>query len=197
MSKSDEIKFKSGELKEIILGAIGVSVLLAGTFLITPNFPIVFASLMKLIEEFKSKKIPKTKVKRVLKNLEKKKIISLEYDGEEVIVKVLDNNNVDLVKYSIKQLLDLKKMKKNWDKRWFLVAFDVAEKEANKRAHLRNFLKQIGFYQYQKSLYAYPYECEKEITLIKKIVEGGKYINYIVADRLEKETEMKIYFQLT
>ena len=88
-------------------------------------------------------------------------------------------------------------MKKNWDKRWFLVAFDVAEKEANKRAHLRNFLKQIGFYQYQKSLYAYPYECEKEITLIKKIVEGGKYINYIVADRLEKETEMKIYFQLT
>ena len=179
------------------MGAIGVSVLLAGTFLITPNFPIVFASLMKLIEEFKSKKIPKTKVKRVLKNLEKKKIISLEYDGEEVIVKVLDNNNVDLVKYSIKQLLDLKKMKKNWDKRWFLVAFDVPEKEANKRAYLRNFLKQIGFYQYQKSLYAYPYECEKEITLIKKIVEGGKYINYIVADRLEKETEMKIYFQLT
>ena len=61
MSKSDEIKFKSGELKEIILGAIGVSVLLAGTFLITPNFPIVFASLMKLIEEFKSKKFLKQK----------------------------------------------------------------------------------------------------------------------------------------
>lgn len=197
MNKNDEVKYKSGELKEIILGAIGVSVLLAGTFLITPNFPIVFASLMKIIEEFKKEKIPKSKVKRVLKNLEKKKIISLEQDGEEVVVKVLDNYNVELIKYSVKQLLELKKKKKNWDQRWFLVAFDVPEKEANKRAYLRNFLKQIGFYQYQKSLYAYPYECEKEVALIKKIVEGGKYINYIVADRIEKEKELKIYFQLT
>ena len=190
-------RYKPGELKEIILAGIGVSVLLAGSFLITPNFPIVFAGLMKVIEEFRKEKIPEIKVRRVLKNLEKKKIISLEQNGEDVIVKVLDNYNVELVKYSIKQLLELKKRKKSWDKRWFLVAFDVPEEEKNKRNYLRNFLKRIGFYQYQKSLYAYPYECEKEIALIKKIVEGGKYINYIIADRLEKETELKIYFQLT
>jgi len=197
MTKEEERKFKTGELKEAILAGIGVSVLLAGTFLVTPNFPIVYASLMKLIEEFKNIKIPKAKAKRVLKNLEKKKIISLGQEGEEVIVKVLDNYNVELIKYSIKQLLELKKRKKSWDKRWFLVAFDVPEKEKNKRNYLRNFLRQIGFYQYQKSLYAYPYECEKEIELIKKIVEGGKYINYIIAERLEKEPELKIFFKLT
>lgn len=197
MTKEEERKFKTGELKEAILAGIGVSVLLAGTFLVTPNFPIVYASLMKLIEEFKSIKIPKAKAKRVLKNLEKKKIISLEQHGEEVVVKVLDYNNVDLIKYSIKQILEFKKNKKVWDRKWFLVAFDVPEKESNKRSYLRNFLKQIGFFQYQKSLYAYPYECEKEITLIKKIVEGGKYINYIVAERLEKENDLKTYFQLT
>lgn len=192
----NEGKFKAGELKEVILAGIGVSVLLAGTFLITPNFPIVFAGLMKIIEEFRKEKIPEIKVKRVLKNLEKKKIISIERNGEEVIVKVLDNHNVDLIKYSVKQLLYLKKKQKAWNKKWFLVAFDVPEEEKNKRNYLRSFLKQIGFFQYQKSLYAYPYECEKEIALIKKIVEGGKYINYIIAERLEKEPEMKAHFQL-
>lgn len=77
-----------------------------------------------------------------------------------------------------------------------MVAFDVPEKEKNKRNYLRSFLRQIGFFQYQKSLYVYPYECEKEVALLKKIVEGGKYINYIIADRLEKEADLKIYFQL-
>jgi CRISPR-associated endonuclease Cas2 len=77
-----------------------------------------------------------------------------------------------------------------------MVVFDVPEIERKKRNYLRGFLREIGFYPYNQSVYVYPYECEKEIALIKKIVEGGKYISYIIAERLEKEDQLKIFFGL-
>jgi len=35
------------------------------------------------------------------------------------------------------------------------------------------------------------------VALIKKMVEGGKYISYIVAEKLEKEDLLKNYFGLS
>lgn len=188
-------KFRHGEIKEIILSSLGISVLLAGTFLVTPNFPIVFASLLKMIEEIKGLKIPKWKVKRVLRELEKKQLVELERKGYEVYVKVKEGSRVEILRYSLKELLALKK-KKAWGGKWFLATFDVPEKERIKRYHLRKFLKEIGFYPYQQSVYVFPYECKKEIELVKKIVEGAKYLNYIVAESLERETELKTYYGL-
>ena len=102
----------------------------------------------------------------------------------------------DYLTSSIKAIFDLKKRDQKWQGKWYLVMFDVPEIQRNKRVYLRKFLKQIGFYPYQKSVYVFPYECEKEISLIKKIVEGGKYMSYIIADKIEQEKAAKIYFQL-
>ena len=168
---------------------------MGGSVLITPNFPIVCGLLLKLIEEIKGIKLPRYKVNRVLRKLEKREIVELEIKDKEVYVKVKEKNNIEIINYSIKTLLELKK-KKRWYGKWFLVIFDVPEKERKKRDYLRKFLKQIGFYSYNESVYVFPYECEKEIALVKKIVEGGEYISYIVADKLEKEEEIKRKFGL-
>ena len=127
--------------------------------------------------------------------LGKSKLIQIKRKGNEVYVAVKNKDNVSILKYSLKEILNLKK-KKNWQGRWFLVVFDVPEEERNKRDYLRRFLKEIGFYPYNQSVYVFPYECEKEISLIKKIVEGGKYINYIIAEKLEHENQLKTHFNL-
>jgi len=62
-------------------------------------------------------------------------------------------------------------MNKKWDGKWFIVVFDVPEVERNKRNFLRKFLNEIGFFLYQQSVYVFPYECEEEIKLVKRIVE--------------------------
>jgi CRISPR-associated endonuclease Cas2 len=77
-----------------------------------------------------------------------------------------------------------------------MVFFDVPEIQRNKRNYLRDFLKKLGFYQYQKSVYIFPYECEKEVALIRKIVEGAKYMRYIIAEKIEEENKIKRYFGL-
>lgn len=196
MNKNVEKKFERWELKEIILGVLGISVLVGGTVIFSPNFPIVMGIIMKLIEEIKQIKIPVKKVKRVLKSLEENKIISLEKKKNEVYVRIKKEGKETVLKYSLQYLLDLNQKKKKWKRKWFLVIFDVPEEERIKRNHLRRFLRDIGFYQYQQSVYLYPYECEKEVSLIKEIVQGGKYISYIIAEKIEKEKEAKIFFNL-
>ncbi len=189
------IKFKPNQLKEYILAGLGIGFVLGGSILLTPNFPIVLGGILKIIEEIKGVKVPKDKAVRVLKQLEKRQLIDLKRENNQVFVKVKDKNNVLIIKYSLRELLNLKKRKK-WRGKWFLVVFDVPEEERKKRDYLRRFLKEIGFYPYNQSVYVFPYECEKEINLIKKIVEGGKYISYIVAEKLEKEENLKRYFNL-
>lgn len=191
----DENHYKPRQLREIVLAALGMGVLVGG-IMVTPNFPIIFASIIGLIKEFKRKDIPEIKIKRVLKNLEKKEIISLEIKGKDVYVHLKNWLSPSTVKYSLQAILDLKKRAKTWNGKWFLVMFDVPEIQRNKRIYLRNFLKYIGFYQYQKSVYLFPFECEKEIALVKKIVEGAKYMSYIVAEKIENEQAAKTYFDL-
>lgn len=190
-----EDHYKHRQLREIVLAALGMSVLVGG-IMITPNFPIILSSIISLIKDFKRKDIPASKIKRVLKNLERKEIVNLEIKGEEVYVYLKNWFTPSTVKYSLRAILDLKKRKKQWKQKWFLVMFDVPEIQRNKRIYLRNFLKYIGFYPYQKSVYLFPYECEKEISLVRKIVEGTKYMSYIVAEKIDNEQAARTYFNL-
>lgn len=190
-----EKKYKAWELRDVVMAALGISLVLGGSILLTPNFPIVLGGLIKIIEEIRGIKITKPKLRRILKRLEKRKLISIDGRGDKIQVKVLEGGRIKVIKYSVKSLLEAKKNRK-WNKRWFMVVFDVPEAERNKRDYLRKFLHDIGFYPYQQSVYVFPYECEEEVKLIKRIVEGGKYISYIVAERLEREDEVKKLFNM-
>lgn len=149
-----------------------------------------------LMSSVKNHQKKREKILRSLKNLEKNEIIELVEKDDKVIIYLKDVNNAKVIEYSIESLLKYKQHKKQWNGKWFLVFFDVPEIQRNKRDYLRKFLKRLGFYQYQKSVYLFPYECEKEVELIKKIVEGAKYMKYIIAEKIEDENSAKKYFAL-
>src|SRR3989338_10639811 len=193
--KKPVIKFAPGELKQLVLAALGISLVVGGTVLISPNFPIVMGSLISMINELKKEKVPEYKISRVIKQLAKRNILSVYRIGDDITVEVKDKNNVEIIKYSLKHLLDLKK-NQVWNGKWFLLIFDIPEEERIKRTLLRNLIREIGFYQYQQSVYVFPYECEDEVSLLKKIVEGEEYIKYIIADRLENQDALIEYFNL-
>jgi CRISPR-associated endonuclease Cas2 len=160
------------------------------------NLPLLIDNLENLLKSIKNYQDKKNKVMRVLQNLEKKEIIDLQEQNGKVIVCLKNKNHPKIIEYSIKSLLEFKKKNKKWDGKWFFVFFDVPEAQKNKRNYLRKFLIKLGFFPYQKSVYLFPYECKKEINLIKKIVEGAKYMKYIVAEQMEDELSAKKYFKL-
>lgn len=188
---------KYGEITDVVLEAIADG-LIAGWKGYPRGFrlPVVLGEIIKYILEKKKKKIKESKIKRVLNNLEKREIVSLDKKKDEIYVHVTEKGKEKVLKYSLKLLLDFKKKEKKWLKKWFMVIFDVPEAQKNKREYLRRFLKWLGFYRYQKSVYIFPYECEKEVELIKKIVEGEKYIKYVITEKVESEESLKTFFGL-
>jgi CRISPR-associated endonuclease Cas2 len=147
-----------------------------------------------LLEEDKS--LNKKQIKKALYDLEKRQLIDIiEKDGQ-VKIYLQEKGKQKVITRSIKLLLDYKKKEKKWDGRWFMVFFDVPEIERRKRNFLRRYLRRLGFYQYQQSVYIFPFECKKEVNLIKEIVEGAKYMKYIIASEIEEEEKIKKYFGL-
>jgi len=193
--KEKEINLKKGQLYWYILEVIGLTLISGGNPL-RPIIPLAIKEIIKTLKEVKNLNVEEEKIKKSLESLEKNEIIDLEEKDGKIFVRLKDKNNLTIIKYSTKALLDFKKKKKKWNKKWFLVFFDIPEIQRNKRNYLRKFLVDIGFYQYQKSVYIFPYECEKEITLIKKIVEGAKYMKYLVTEKIEDEKLIKSFFKL-
>ena len=195
MKNLNEVKLKRGQLYWYILEIIGLTVLSGGNPL-RPIIPMAIKEIVKTLKEVKHLNVEEVKIRKSLEKLEGNEIIDLDEKDGEIFVKLKDKNNLTVIKYSIKALLDYKKKEKKWNRKWFLVFFDVPEIQKNKRNYLRRFLIYIGFHRYQKSIYIFPYECEKEILLIKKIVEGAKYMKYIVAEKIEDEKIVKPLFKL-
>ncbi|MEK7154445.1 MAG: hypothetical protein AAB792_02725 [Patescibacteria group bacterium] len=89
--------------------------------------------------------------------------------------------------------LRIEKCKK--DGFWRIIIFDVPEQRRGARDVLRDKLNEFGCYQLQKSIYATPYICEKEIEELCSLLDIGKYVDVIVARSLgQKEARIRNYF---
>jgi len=192
-----KVKLKRWELTKAVLEIVILGLISGGGSWTRPTLPLMIKAIIEALKEYKKIEVEEKKVRRILKNFEEKEILSLAEKDGDVYVRSLNKDNPALIKYSLKPILDFKQKNKKWTGKWYLVFFDVPEIQRNKRNYLRIFLKKLGFYPYQKSVYLFPYECEEEIKLIKKIVEGGKYMKYIVAEKIEDESEVKRFFQMT
>ncbi len=194
--KKNETRLKPGQIYWEIIKLLGMTYLSGGGSISRPILPLLVDGIRKLLKELKNIDVEEKKIKTTLLKLEKRQIINLTEKDEKVFVEIEGKNKSVILKYSIKSILDLKKKNKEWNGKWYLVFFDVPEIQRNKRNYLRYFLNKIGFFQYQKSVYIFPFECEKEIELIKKIIEGGKYMKYMIADKIEDEEKIKIFFKI-
>ena len=93
------------------------------------------------------------------------------------------------------ELHDFKLRKpKRWDRKWRVLIFDIPERRKGLRPKIRYTLKAIGFVRLQDSVWAYPYDCEDFISLVKADFKIGKDLLYIIADSIENDKNYKRYF---
>lgn len=55
---------------------------------------------------------------------------------------------------------------------------------------LRRKLEEIGFVKLQESIYVFPYDCLNEIEALKTLFYIKPYVQYVIADRIESETDL-------
>lgn len=85
----------------------------------------------------------------------------------------------------------------NWDGKWRVVFFDIPEKFRKRRNNFRYGLKNLGFYQLQKSMLVLPFKCEDEVANLCSRFKINSYVDILIADSIGfKEGELKKLFDL-
>lgn len=85
---------------------------------------------------------------------------------------------------------------KKWDGYWRMVIFDIPERRAQYRNALRNYLREIGFFQLQASVWIFPFDCEDLIALLRTEYRLGKEVQYVVVQKIEHDLSLRRHFDL-
>jgi len=85
---------------------------------------------------------------------------------------------------------------KNWDGKWHLVMYDLPIRFKKARNAFRWKLKDLGFFQFQKSAWIYPYPCEEEILFVADFYGVRKHVEILEIDKILDDTKLKAHFGL-
>lgn len=130
-------------------------------------------------------KYDQRRLKRTLKEMIERRMLALSETDKETTIIVTEKGKRQLLKYNIKTMTLNKP--DVWDGKWRVVIFDVKEGKKSMRESLRRKMKQLEFYQLQKSVYVSPYPCEKEMSFIRQYYLIGGEVSYFLATDLEQE----------
>ena len=131
-------------------------------------------------------------VKSAASRLCRKGLVKFEHDHYSMTPtgkRVLDN--WQLSSYQIKR-------PKKWDKKWRVIIFDIPERKGRQaRNAMRWKLQKMGFFQLQKSVWVFPYPCEKEVQLISEVFKINPFVNIVTAEKIYNDNNLMEHFRLS
>lgn len=83
-----------------------------------------------------------------------------------------------------------------WDGKWRLFIFDIPEKSRLARDLLRRKLKDLGMYNIQRSVFAYPYDCRTELDFLGKHYGIERFTTYAEVSYSDLDKELRKFFHL-
>ena len=139
--------------------------------------------------------IERQALKNAIFDLYRSKMIEQKENNDGSLTIVLtENGKRKALTYQIDEM-KIKKAQK-WDKKWRIVLFDIPEKKKKIREAIRHHLKNLDFFEYQKSVFVQPYDCKNEIEYIIEFYNIRKYVRFIIADSLDNELHLINHFKL-
>ena len=157
---------------------------------------VTMGNAVQIFKQFEtSRRFSKKQVRNSINHLRRQRFIEYVTDNNgETIIKITKKGETRLQSFAI----DLIKIKKqiNWDRKWRLVMFDIPIKFTKGREALRYHLKELGFFQFQKSAWIYPYPCEDEVIFITDFFGVGKYVEILTVENILRDKKIKRFFNL-
>ncbi len=140
-------------------------------------------------------KINKQSLERAIAGLYKSKLIREHENPDGSLTMMLtDKGKQKAITFNIDNM-EIKKPKQ-WDRKWRMVLFDIPEKYKPAREALRENLKRLGFYEYQKSVLVHPYPCQDEVSFVVEYFDIRPYVRIITATELDNGLHLRKLFGL-
>ena len=180
---------KSGKIAHVVLIAITISAL---PFIAMGG--VVLGNVVQLLKISK-RKYSKKQFDNSIHLLHRQKLIEfVKSNGGVTTVRITQKGESRLRSFSL-ELLEIKKPKK-WDGKWRMVMFDLPVRYTKVRDALRFQLKKLGFVQFQKSVWLYPYPCFEEILYVSEYYKVGKYVEVMTVEEIHNDKKLRQVFQL-
>lgn len=179
--------YDKGELaKEILIG------LALGGFIIMCAAAPGFAEIARLFKTKDSR--DKYRLKQALHGLQKNRLVSVRHRNGQDIIEITELGKKRVLAYDL-DTMHIKPVKK-WNGRWYLITFDIPEKQARARRAVSSKIKELGLYPLQKSIFVSPYPCKNEIDFVGEFFNVRNHIIYIEAIDIENSEKVRRYFNV-
>ncbi|MEN9413304.1 MAG: hypothetical protein RLZZ342_391 [Candidatus Parcubacteria bacterium] len=179
-------EYRRGELARDILRLVGAGVVV-GASVMAPN-------TIQLIDYFNPQgRAERNRLWKTIKYLENKHRIQIEERGGEKYVLLTAHGRTKLDEDAVWELAV--ERPRAWDRKWRLVMFDFPS-HVQTRHSFRVKLEDMGFVQYQRSVFIFPFECHEEIHAIARWYGLDEYIRYIVATEVHDMRRFAKLFDL-
>lgn len=189
--------FLNSDTKEAKIATVALCVLAVVSTPILVIGAVVMGNAVQVFKMFEgSKKYSNKQISSVFDSMKRQKLI--EYVGDKdgkTVAKITTKGKTRLKSFSI-NLMKIEKPKR-WDGKWRLVMFDIPMRFTKGREALRFHLKDLNFFQFQKSAWIYPYPCEDEIIFIADFFRIGKYVEILTVENIPRDGKLKKYFNLS
>lgn len=162
--------------------------------LIAPKMAKSFRFILKDKNNLSWDQFNDSRIRQAINHLKKKKLIKTQIKNREFVVALTENGRKEILKFDFDKI-KLRKDKK-WDGKWRIIMFDIPEVKKDARDALRQKLNSLGMRQVQKSVFAYPYECKKEIDFISGFYDIPDYILYLEAKIDDLDDTLKRIFKV-
>jgi hypothetical protein len=141
------------------------------------------------------KQIDPAYLHRIVREFHQERLVSFEEKPDGTIKIVLTEAGKEKAIQCDFDRMEIKKPIR-WDKKWRIVIFDIPEKRRKTRDALRHKLAQLGFLEYQHSVFVYPFSCRNEIDFIVEFFRVREYVRYGEVINFTNEAELKLRFGL-
>lgn len=138
---------------------------------------------------------PKRKFYDAFYRLRKRGYLEVERKGRQIYITLTEEGRRRAGRFQVNSL-EIKKQKK-WDRKWRLVIFDIAQLKKVYREAFRGKLKELKFYQLQKSVWIHPFPCRDEIELLKEFFGlSSKEVRLITSGDIGETDRLEKFFKL-
>jgi CRISPR/Cas system-associated endoribonuclease Cas2 len=189
MEKASKKRARRGQLEHLALSAVAAAGI-AGLMLTAPN---VLQLLKNADPLWLNKKDPKLRLGAIGYRLQKKGMVEwIEVKGVRRM-RITPSGRTLLNRAILKGPLQ---RPKKWDGKWRIVVFDIRDSRKGLRDKVRTMVSNFGFTRLQNSVWAYPYDCEDIITLLKTELRIGSELLYMIVDAIEYDRPLRKHFNL-
>jgi len=179
------------EIVRAILAVLGV----AGIVVAVATVPNAALLLKPFIRKRHKRAIADDSLERSLRRMAKKRIVEFSVRNGKTYLQITENGRKKLKQIEFESMKI--EMSRSWNGVWTVILFDIPEYQKTARDALRRKLKDLGCYQYHKSVFVHPVSCDDEIDFVAEFFEVGRHVIHFETRSLgNQEHRARRFFRL-